>query len=172
MDKCTVYPSLGFLIAVVLIAAGYWIAPLLVSPQRSANETILFRQAAGDPDYLPQVAATARLNIGETSVIEQAGQGVRSFPVTPILTHALLFRCLGDAGFLLADILVTLAYAFTVRYFLYKTGIAPGIAELLSIVVVSGMARWMVEQSRRFGLPLPILFWEVRFPRPFVTEAL
>ena len=169
-DRRDAYPSTGFLIAAGLMAVVCWIAPLFLAPHRSVNETILFRQG-GDPDYLTQVAAVAHFNIGETSVIEHAGKGVRSFPVASVLPHALLFRLWGGVGFILADILVTLVYAWLLRYYLCKAGTAPGIAELLSIVVVSGMAGWIIGKSWQFGLRLPVAFWEIRFPRPFVTEV-
>ena len=130
-------PSIIFLLAVLSIGASYWIGVRVIRPAATLDQAILFRPG-GDPDYLPQVTALARLEFGETAVREMAGQGVRSFPFGSLLLHASLVRLFGEAGFVAADILAYLLYGWVLSYFLRKSGMARPIAEVLTLLVLSG----------------------------------
>ncbi|MGB7924618.1 MAG: hypothetical protein WCF57_15360 [Pyrinomonadaceae bacterium] len=163
-------PSTIFLLFVVAIGLAYWVASSIIRPNLTLDQAILFRPC-GDPDYLPQVAALAHLEFGETSVREKAGTGVRSFPFASVLLHATLLRLLGDAGFIVADILVFILYGCALSYFLRQAGVAPRIAEALTLLVLSGILADIFNKCGNFGTgKFPLTFWTTRFPRPFITE--
>jgi hypothetical protein len=154
------------------IALSFWIGPILTGPVTDPDALVLFRQG-GDPDYLPQVAAAAHLEFGEISVKEYAGTGVRAFPVAPIAAHAMLYRLAGSTGFILADILTVVLFAYALRGLLLLGKVAREPAELLSLSVISGAASWLsVHAGAAMHHSLPVMFWEFRFPRPSVTQAL
>jgi hypothetical protein len=95
----------------------FWVFPMALMPKTALDALVLFRPG-GDQGYLPPVAAAADLKLGEISVKEYAGTGVRSFPLAPFVVHGFLERLLGSAGFMLADILVIFLYACALRYLL------------------------------------------------------
>jgi hypothetical protein len=163
-------PSSLFIAAALAISAMFWLLPMALTPKMTLDTLVLFRPE-GDPGYFPQVAAAADLKLGEISVKEYAGTGVRSFPLAPFILHGPLERLLGPAGFMLADILVIFLYACALRYFLTTAGAGAWPAEFLSLLVISNTAG---EAASKFGgslhLPMPVKFWEERFPRPFITE--
>jgi hypothetical protein len=153
-------PSATFLSAALFMSSVYWIGSWAAAPPLTLDQAILFRPF-GDSDYLPQVSALAHLEFGETSVREMVGQGVRSFPFAAILFHAALVRLLGDPGFVVADILAYFLYGSILTCFLRTAGITRGIAEIITLVVL----------TERLNLAVsPAVFWYSRFPRPLITE--
>ncbi|MBZ5627175.1 MAG: hypothetical protein LAQ69_52155, partial [Acidobacteriia bacterium] len=163
-------PSAAFFLAVLAIAFTYWIASLMISPGTSLDEAILFRPH-GDSDYLPIVSALSRLEFGETSVWETAHQGLRSFPMAPLIMHGIMVRFAGDIGFVVADVLVFLFYGLALVYFLRSAEISARLAEVLAVMVLGGVANQFVLTSARMGADIPLTFWQSRFPRPGVTEV-
>jgi hypothetical protein len=168
----SVSSTFSFWIAAFAISLSFWIVPASLAVDKNPDALVLFRQG-GDPDYLPQVAAAAHLQMGEISVKEYAGTGVRTFPLVPIAIHALFFRVAGSIGFILADILLVLLYAWLLRQLLLLAHVAQATAELLALCVISGAAFWFRNKAGIFlRHPLPALFWEFRFPRPSVTQII
>ena len=164
------FPSRIFLLAALLIGTSYWIGVRAIRPAATLDQAILFRPG-GDPDYLPQVSALARLEFGETAVREMAGRGIRSFPFASLILHVSLVRFFGEAGFVAADILAVLLYGWILSYFLGKSGIARPIAEALTLLVLSGaLAGALSWLGGTHAARIPIRFWYQRFPRPLVTE--
>lgn len=151
------------------MGSAYWICSLILEPGATLDQRVLFRPD-GDTDYLPQVAALARLHAGETAVRELAGTGVRSFPVAATVLHAALVRLFGDAGFVLADIVIVLLYGYLLSRFLESAGIDRAVARMLAAGAVSGAAGLFVANASRFTGSIPVMFWASRFPRPSVTE--
>jgi hypothetical protein len=133
------------------------------------DQAILFHPG-GDPDYLPQVTALAHLEFGETSVREMAGRGVRSFPFASVLFHAAWVRLLGDPGFVVADILAFLLYGWALSAFLQNAGITRRVAEVITLLVLSGALRFVLLVPGPHGLHIPVEFWYPRFARPLITE--
>jgi hypothetical protein len=162
-------PSTIFFLAVLLIGSAYWISNHAITPKVKLDQAILFRPD-GDFTYLPQVSALARLEWGEASVRESAGRGVRSFPIVAVILHATLVRLLGDAGFVFADILAFLLYGWALRYFLRNAGMTQGVAEGLTLLVVSGALGSIVFEAAKYTGNIPLPFWYPRFPRPLITE--
>jgi hypothetical protein len=163
-------PSSLFIAAALAISAMFWLLPIALTP-KTTLDTLVFLRPEGDPGYFPQVAAAADLKLGEISVKEYAGTGVRSFPLAPFILHGPLERLLGPAGFMLADILVIFLYACALRCLLTTAGAGAWPAEFLSLLVISNTAS---EAASKFAnslhLPMPLKFWGERFPRPFIDE--
>jgi hypothetical protein len=165
-------PSLLFLTIALAIAGSFWIVPIVASPDKSPDGLVLFREA-GDCDYLPQVAWAAHLKLGENAVKEYAGTGVRSFPFVPVTIHAILYRVAGSTGFILADLSIVILYACLLRQFLLLAEVARRPAEILSLAVISGAAPWLMDRVTEISHhSMPVLFWDFRFVRPSVTEAV
>jgi hypothetical protein len=161
-----------FLAIALAIAGSYWIVPAFMASDKSTDGLALFREA-GDPDYLPQVSWAAHLDFSETTVKEYAGTGVRSFPFVPVAIHAIFYRIAGWTGFILADVLMVVFYACLVRQFLLFAEVARRPAELLSLGVISGTLPWINDRVEAIAHhALPVLFWDFRFPRAFITEAV
>jgi hypothetical protein len=160
-------PSVIFLLAAVLMGSAYWIVSWAVNPSVTLDQNILFRPG-GDPDYLPQVSAIARLEFGETAVKELAGQGVRLLPFPSLFIHAVLVRLGGDTGFVIADILAFVLYGWMLSCFLKTAGIPRPIAELITLLVLSGALNWVVTN---YFPGFPVRFWNTRLPRAFITET-
>lgn len=158
-----------FLLVLLAMGSTYWVCSLMLEPGAALDQRVLFRPD-GDTDYLPQVAALAGLHAGETAVRESAGTGVRSFPVAATILHAALVRLLGDAGFVLADILIVLLYGYLLSRFLEGAGIHRRVAGMLAAGVVAGAGELFVANVSRFTGSIPVMFWAARFPRPSVTE--
>src|SRR5580658_7171932 len=163
-------PSAVFIAAALAIGAMFWLLPMALAP-KAPLDSLVFLRPEGDPGYFPQVAAAADLKLGEISVKEYAGTGVRSFPLVPFVLHGILERILGPAGFMLADILVIFLYAWALRYLLITAGAGAWPAEFLSLLVISNTASETVSKfAGRWHLPMPVKFWGERFPRPFIAE--
>jgi hypothetical protein len=165
-------PQLLFLLAALAIAVVFCLMPVLVGAEHNPEASVVFRQG-GDPDYLPQVTAAAYLEFGETSVKDYTGTGVRSFPFLPVMLHAAFYRLGGAVGFILADIIIMVLYAFLLRLYLSVSGVAFMPAGLLSLSVISGAVLTLLSALEGLAqLQFRVRFWTSRFPRPSVTETL
>ena len=165
-------PSILFLALALAIAGSYWIVPIFMAPDKSPDGLVLFREA-GDPDYFPQVTWAAHLDFAESTIKEYAGTGVRSFPFVPVTIHAIFYRIAGWTGFILADVLMVVLYACLLRQFLLFAEVTRGPAELLSLGVISGTLSWINDRIPAIAHhAIPVLFWDFRFPRAFITEAV
>ncbi|MBV9265864.1 MAG: hypothetical protein JO061_06825, partial [Acidobacteriaceae bacterium] len=73
-------------------------------------------------------------------------------------------RFFGDAGFVVADMLVVVLFSFALRWLLVASGSELAVAECLTVIVASMTGAFFMM------LPAGALLWDPRFPRPFVTE--
>jgi len=161
-----------FFIIALAIAGSFWIVPILTAPDKSPEGLLLFREA-GDPGYFPEVAWISHFEFGETTVKEYAGTGVRSFPFVPFTLHAILYRVAGSVGFIAADILIVVLYAFVLRQLLLLGGVGRWPAALLSLAAISSAAQTIKNAASAVSHhSIPLMFWEFRFPRPSITESI
>ena len=61
----------------------FWLLPIALMP-KATLDTLVFFRPEGNQEYFPQVVAAADLKMGEISVKEYAGTGVRSFSLAPV----------------------------------------------------------------------------------------
>src|SRR5262249_26456003 len=129
--------------------------------------------------YYPMIAALARREEGEAILHEKAGTGISSFPIVSIAPHAACVALFGTAGFVVADILVTLAFYAVVLLFLSAVRIASPWRECLALFLVCGgsevqyrLMRASVPSLWEFFVSWDLTFWVwgERVPRPFVSE--
>ena len=83
--------------------------------------------------------------------------------------HAALFRAFGPAAFVVADVLITLAWYALMSRLLSLAGVS----ELLGRTAAAVLACSATGDFGEFFSKLrdfPILFWGLRIPRPFVSE--
>src|SRR5262249_22758251 len=124
-------------------------------------------------------AALGRLELGESMLFERAGQGISSFPIVSIAPHALSLALFGAYGFLVADLLIYLAYYFAVVGLLRIARIPTLLRNAVALVLVCGGANfqyllaklgpsWSWDFFRSWDLMFWV--WGERFPRPFVSE--
>lgn len=164
--------SILFLSVALAIAGSFWIVPVLMAPDKSPDGLVLFREA-GDPDYFPQVTWAAHLDFAESTIKEYAGTGVRSFPFVPVAIHAIFYRVAGWTGFILADVLMVVLYACLLRQLLLFAEVARVPAELFSLGVISGTLPWINDRILAIAHhTIPVMFWDFRFPRAFITQSV
>ncbi|MBV9268498.1 MAG: hypothetical protein JO061_20185, partial [Acidobacteriaceae bacterium] len=114
----------------VLAAAMLRLLPLALHNGTGTIPIVAFR-SGGDPDYLPGVGALSHLELHESSVADPASNYVKSYPLTGLLLHAACVRFFGDAGFVLADMLVVVLFALALRWLLVSAGSELAVAECL-----------------------------------------
>ena len=124
-------------------------------------------------------AAFARGELGESVLYERTGQRITSFPFVSIAPHALALAAFGRVGLIAVDILVYLAYYFSLMAFLKAARIASPWRECVGLVVVAGGNEIQYLFSRvapaaigrlLYRLDLTFWVWGERIPRPFVSE--
>jgi hypothetical protein len=126
----------AFLLIVLLKALSYWLISIRQHPGEPLSILALYR--IGDAEYYPLITALSRLQFGEMALAELAGQGVASFPFASILVHAFCYRLLGAAGYILADVVITLGYYAALVWVLRVFGVARFWAFAVGLLVVSG----------------------------------
>jgi hypothetical protein len=133
---------------------------------------------AGDIQYQPLIYGLARLNIGDSSVLEGHGTGVASFPLAAILGHALSVGLFGQYGWVVADVGASVAYFLLGRLIFTQIGLPGRWASLASVGLLLGCFydafAFLFALGIPFGpFPSPTLadpLSALRIPRPFVTE--
>ena len=166
----------AFALAVVLVlvhGASSWIGSYRCYPEAPISVHAVLRPA-GDPDYYPFIRGLSRFTLAETNYLESLGEGIRPFPVVSLLPHAVCLRIFGDAGLMVADVLVNLAFFLSLLAFLRAFGIAPGLAIVASLMVSTELCQELVRRAWVVGFVRPDLdltFWDMRIPRPFVSSV-
>jgi hypothetical protein len=136
-------------------------------------------RSAGDSQYLPLLSGLARFNFGDSQVWEARGQGWMSFPLAPLVPHAVGLRLFGGFGLLVVDVAVAVLYYFIGRALLLALGLERRLAGWVSIVSLFACFGGLLEPFYQLGVPLglypnPSVVWPLsamRFPRPWVTDV-
>jgi hypothetical protein len=144
-----------------------WVLPQLLLGE-PAEVTALYRPN-GDIQYLQVVGALSRGNLGESNLLETAGQGLDTFPFVPLVLHALSYGVLGTWGLLLADVLAYYAFAAAVVVTLRLALLPERAARLFSLWVVALGPMAVSYLIRHSGLTFAI--GGERFPRPLLAET-
>jgi hypothetical protein len=160
----------------VLLAAGHgaatWVSSYLYYPNDPFSLRVLLRPG-GDADYYPIVERFAQGNLGEPCYLESYGQGIDPFPVCSMLPHATCIRLLGQRGYLVADLLVNVAFLGALWLLLRAFSIGPVLALCAALAVTVGLPSELLTPLGRssdwFREILQLNFWDARIPRAFVT---
>src|ERR1700733_522493 len=83
----------------------YWIAEFRYAPRSPASIHNLYQT---DDQYLPPTYNLARGHVNEFTVLEKR-DSIYPFPLAAMSIHAAFLRLFGDAGWMIADLLVTAA---------------------------------------------------------------
>jgi hypothetical protein len=166
--------ALYLAVAASIGLSSWW--PMLRGDVEPSIATV--HRTAGDIQYQPLVYALAHLNLGDGSVLERHGAGVASFPVAALLPHALSVGLLGQTGWVVADVAVSVAYFLLGRLILTRIGLPGRWASLASVALLLGCFTDSFAPLFARGIPFgPFPSFSVvaphsafRFPRPFVTE--
>ena len=95
----------AFHLAVMFVAASYWIASLVKLPEASWAETIMYRPA-GDNEVYPLINELSKFNFGDPTDAIHYGKGVSGARVIALLPYALACAVFGNAGYLIGDVAV------------------------------------------------------------------
>lgn len=157
---------MALLLLVVLKAAAYWLGSFLVRPDDPLSTLVIYR--GQDIQSLPLIRAIANLNPGEAGVLEWYGFGTMA-RIAPYIPHAVLLAIAGPAGFILADVIITVGVFLVLARVFRLAGIGTVIAHAVAALLVC-------LATNDFGQPgirlvgVEYLFWGLRIPRPFVSD--
>jgi hypothetical protein len=154
-------------LAILLSALAPWIASRVSFPDEPFDVSIIYRSAEGDIQYFPLIAQLARGTLTDRTLKETEGTSVRSFPFATLLPHALSVAALGQYGFVVADVLVALAYFFSVVALCRLAGISPPLSIIAALCFALRLPAHLFDTA---GLPDMFKLWEMRIPRPYVSE--
>lgn len=161
---------LAGLAALCLLSA---LAPWLLSqrsfPGEAAEVTALYRPG-GDIQYYEIGFAIGGGNLGESNLLEHAGEGLVSFPLATMLVHSLALHWLGAWGVLAADALMTLLFFGLFYALLRALLVEPLLAAFAAAAVVLGTDFVNAGIAGLLGKS-PFRIWGHRLPRPFVSES-
>ncbi len=163
----------AILFFVLLGSLAYWLCSFWLYPDAPLSVTALYR-GNDDIHYYPLVKALSGFRTGESFVHEFAGSGLRSFPFLPLFPHAVLFRFLGPACFIAADLLfVWLHYSFAAAL-LRSVGIRQKFSRLAGFCLTLGVLNCSVKIRfppffSLLNTCLDFNFWDWRFPRPLIS---
>lgn len=177
-----------FHLVVALVALAYWAGSLLLLPQASWAEIIMYRPA-GDNQLWPVITALGNFNLGDPTDVVNYGRGIGGFQAVILLPHAMAWAVLGPWGYPAVDLLLSWLYFAAVVIFLRRcnygnfpslvvgSALATGGLQQLSSKVSEPIAKllapfrhYLAEWDFPSLLSLPI--FEKRIPRPMVTEIL
>jgi hypothetical protein len=147
---------------VILCALRPWIVGAALFPRDPAAVRVIYRSPMGDIQYFPMINALAGGNFGENAVYESWGKGVESFPFASLIFHAGATAIFGSyAGYLLADVVVTLAFFFLFRTWCRLFSAREGWADFIAALFACGLPDIYVNLGQ---------IWGQRLPRPFVSD--
>lgn len=161
---------------VVLSGLAYWLISFFQYPDNPLSVVVLYR-GTDDSALYSLIRALSQCTIGESVVHEYSGLGVRSTPFTPMIIHAVLFRLLGPAGFIVADVLFMWLYYSLATALLRAVGIQQKLSRLASFCLTLGVLNFSFTIA--FSSPFSLLnthilfnFWDMRFPRSLVSGPI
>lgn len=139
-----------------------WIHALATHPDEPLSVTALYR-AGTDPIYFVLARALGEGNLGEMSAAGARGEGLRSFPFPLSVLHGAGWAVAGLRGLVLADLL-TAVLLFGALALLLRELVPTWIAIALALALLYGLVPQMPEWR-----PFPMVFWGLRYPRPWVS---
>jgi hypothetical protein len=156
-------------LAVALLRAPViWLVSSIV--RREPVEVTALYRPSGDVQYLEIVAALSRGELGESNLLELAGQGLHPFPLASVVVHAALLAAFGAPGLLVGDVLASFALAGTLGVLGRLLGLSAARATAFVGFVTSSMYVVLWPITTRLGWGKDLL-WGDRFPRPYVSET-
>jgi hypothetical protein len=177
-----------FIALVALVASAYWLISLLVSRGglRSFGETILYRPD-GDSQLWPLIASLSRFNFGDPTDALHYGSGVLSAPIPAVAPYALACAAFGNAGYIVADVVLACVYFLSVSLFLRMCGVGRFSSLIVGMALATGFLQTVMgalgTAFSQFIDPLGLVAAEHYFPnllelkiygnrvqRPMVTE--
>ena len=154
-----------------LKALSYWIVFKILHPDASLDDLLFFRR--NDIEYFQLIAPFARLDFSSFSTIEHDGTGLISMPLAQVLPYALGYALGHTAGIVAADVVVSLATFVLFSLLLIGVQVPARLAKLyvLSLLVVEITLTKFLAYKFNFAHGL-FSFWDLRFPKPFVSLPL
>ncbi len=157
----------GFLMLVVVKATSYWVGAWHLHPDESWATLAMYR--GKDMQSFPIMSNLAHLGFGEPSLFESHNQGLLSERYVPWALHAALFRLFGGMGFFVADLILTPLRFALMFLLLRRSGVGRALAIAVSAVLTCSVTGDFGQLTG--AVPgIPILFWGLRIPRPYVSE--
>lgn len=162
-------------VLVLTQALSYWALAYVRDPDAPSAVDTLYRPG-GDLQYWPLIASLAEFNPGESTVWENRGQGISSFPFMCMLPHALCLRLGGAWGFAVADVLGFAAFFLLLTAMLRLIGIRLTLAVATSAMLTTGALQYGVARvleafpSELYDDLGHLRVWGMRIQRPFITE--
>src|SRR5262249_24788616 len=140
----------------------YWFFAAIYRNHEPLRITIFYR--FGDVDYLPLIYSLARAHYSEFLDPSSYGTGLLPFPIVSLLPYALSIAIFGDAGFIVADGLLSMT-RFLLVYFLIVSCTSNKPAAAGAALAVTPVLYWFY-RFELFGLSENFF----RYPRPYVTQ--
>ena len=157
----------GFLMLVVVKATSYWVGAWHFHPDESWATLAMYR--GKDMQSFPIMSNLAHSGFGEPSLFESHNQGLLSERYVPWALHAALFRLFGGMGFFVADLILTPLRFALMFLLLRRSGVGRALAIAVSAVLTCSVTGDFGQLTG--AVPgIPILFWGLRIPRPYVSE--
>ncbi len=122
-----------------------------------------------DIESFPIMRSLAHLRFWRAGLYEGYNQGVLSERFVPWIVHAFLFRLFGASGFIVGDLLLTPLRFVLLTWLLRLCGVARTVAIAVSGVLTCSAIDDFGEMFPRLAA-IPIRFWGLRLPRPYVSE--
>jgi len=172
LDKKAYETKIIFYICILLIVVETllpWHLTARLRPSEPFSVSILYRDTSGDIQYFPLIARLSRGLLTESSILEQQGTRMHSFPVVSLSIHACLFSILGNLGFIVAEVCVTLCYYLLLYFFLRVLHIGKRLSSIASLFFTLGIPFMLDLLIGPLQLRL-IPVWGPRIPRPFISE--
>jgi len=158
-----------FFCLVVIKAAAYWIGSAIQRPDDPLSTIVLYR--GKDIESFPILKTLGHFGVGEPALYETYNQGVLQERLIPWIPHAFLFRFFGASGFIIADLIFTPLRFVLLAWVFRLSGIAGGVAAAMSAVLTTSAIDDFGEVFPRLA-GIPIRFWGLRLPRPYLSELV
>jgi hypothetical protein len=156
-----------FFALVTIKAAAYWVGSAIQHPGDPLSTIVIYR--GKDIESFPIVRNMGQFGVGEPVLYEGHNAGVLTERMIPWIGHAVLFRALGPSGFIVADLVLTPLRFVLLAWLLRLCGIRHTVAIAVSAVLTCAAIDDFGEVFPRLA-GIPIRFWGLRLPRPYISE--
>ncbi|MEI7728183.1 MAG: hypothetical protein WCO56_01350 [Verrucomicrobiota bacterium] len=171
---------------VILTALAYWIGSFVRWPEASWAEIIMYRHQ-GDNQVWPVITALSQLNFGDPADVVNHGKGIAGTQVVILLPNALAYAVFGEAGYMVADVLLSLVYFLSVVLLLRQCRFGKFSSLLLGTLLATGalqalcgklggslaeLVKLFNTTAMEWSFPalLDLHIFAKRIPRPMGTE--
>jgi hypothetical protein len=154
-------------LAILFSALAPWVSSRVSFPNEPFDVSVIYRSREGDIQYFPLIAQFARGTITDGTLKETEGSTLRSFPFATLLPHAFSVAVFGQYGFVVADVLVAVAYLLFVVLLCRTVGVSPPLSIIAALCIALRLPIYLFDTA---GLPPMFKLWEMRIPRPYVSE--